>query len=224
MSRSLTDQFREPVNGFMHLGALILSVVGTVLLALRVAPDGARLAAVLIYGTAMCGCFLASTLHHLIQGRRETEVWLWRLDHAAIYSFIAGCYTPVCLVMLPGTSGLVLLGVVWLLALGGIAYKLCWAPAPVSVADPPELASTMVYVLMGWLMVGWIGEIAAHALPWTLPMVVAGGLAYTVGGLILSRRWLDFWPGRWGHHEFWHVCVMLGAAGVYGFLYFNLQA
>lgn len=214
--------FRDPVNGFLHLGALLLSIVGTAALLWASRGDALQLLTVAIYGLSMCGCFLASSLHHLVRGERALEMRLLRWDHAAIYPFIAGSYTPVCLHLMPRTSGLVMLAVVWAIALAGVIYKLRLAPEQESVDDPPPTFDTLIYIAMGWLIVVQIGEVIARAKGGTLALPVAGGLAYSVGGVVLTRRLLDFVPGRFGHHEIWHLFVIAGAACFYAFLWLNL--
>lgn len=215
-------RFRDPVNGFLHLAALILSLVGTVALVWVARESSLKLLATAIYGVGMCGCFLGSSLHHLISGDRALEHRLLRLDHAAIYPFIAGTYTPICLFLLPGRAGYLMLAAAWALALAGIVYKLGFAPDPEDVNDPPGLVDTLFYVAMGWLVLLQGGEVLKHSAGNTVWLAVAGGALYTLGGLILSRRLCDFWPGRFGHHEIWHVCVMGGAACFYGYIFLNL--
>lgn len=222
MSVAVSERFRDPVNGVMHGVALLLSLVGTAVLVWILRADGLRALTAAIYGLGMSGSFLASTVHHLVKGSRQTEMRLLRLDHAAIYPFIAGTYTPVCIHLIPGPSGRALLGVVWGIALLGIAYKMFLAREPRSVDDPPEMGSTLLYVAMGWLIVWQFPEVLAHSLGLSYLLAVAGGVAYTLGGVILTRRLFDWRPGRLGHHEIWHAFVMVGAACFYSYLFINL--
>jgi len=222
MARSMARRFRDPVNGLMHGAALLLSIIGTAVLVWSCKADPTRAMTAFIYGLSMCGCFLASSMHHLLRGSRKTEMRLLKLDHAAIYPFIAGSYTPVCVHLIPGAPGLLLLGVVWAIALAGVVYKLVFAREPETVDDPPELGSTLLYVAMGWLIVWKLSDVLAHSHGLSIVLAMAGGIAYTLGGIILSRRLFDWWPGRWGHHENWHVCVMVGAACFYAYVFINL--
>lgn len=98
-------RFREPVNGLLHLAGCVLALLGTVALAWACRVDAGRMASGVFYGLTMVGCFLASTLHHLVRGERALEMRLLRWDHAAIYPFIAGTYTPICLWVVPGIGG-----------------------------------------------------------------------------------------------------------------------
>lgn len=218
----LSARFREPVNGFMHLAALLLSAVGSGVLLWGAHGDGLKLLSLAIYGVSMCGCFLASSLHHLVRGERELEMRLLRLDQAAIYPFIAGTYTPVCVLVLPAPAGYVLLAVVWAIALGGLVYRLGFARDPARVEDPPHVVDTVIYVAMGWQIMWQARAVLERSMPGTFWLAVAGGLFYTLGGVILTRRLFDFRPGRLGHHEIWHAFVMAGAACFYAYLFLNL--
>lgn len=222
MGMSMVRRFRDPVNGLMHGVALLLSLIGTAALVWSCKADPARAVTSAIYGLSMCGCFLASSLHHLMRGSRQTEMRLLKLDHAAIYPFIAGTYTPICVHLIPGAPGIALLAMVWGIAVIGMVYKLGFAREPASVDDPPELGSTLLYVAMGWLIVWKLSDVLAHSHGLSFVLAAAGGLAYTLGGIILSRRLFDWWPGRWGHHEIWHACVMVGAACFYAYVFINL--
>ncbi len=215
-------RFREPVNGFLHLGGFILALVGTAYLMWRCYPDAARLATTAIFGGTMSACFLASTFHHLISSTRKIEVRLFRLDYAAIYTFIAGCYTPICVHLLPGPSGKILLGMVWIIAVIGVVYQLTLAPEPADVAEPPAPLTTAIYVAIGLLALTQVSPLVVASQGWTLALAVGGGLSYIVGGIILTRKLFDFWPGRLGHHEIWHLCVLTGAACHYAYIYLNL--
>ncbi|MDB5100613.1 MAG: hemolysin family channel protein [Cyanobacteria bacterium RYN_339] len=211
-------RFRDPVNGFLHFGALLASLVGAVLMWVHTRGDWSAM----VYVVGMAGCFVGSSLHHLVVGSRQLEMRLLKLDHAAIYPYIAGSYTPICIHKLPAPAGLYLLAAVWAIALGGIVYKLGFAADQVDVNDPPGLVDTLIYIAMGWLSVTQIVPLIAHSAPGTLQLMVAAGAAYSLGGLILARKWFDFWPGRFGHHEIWHVMVIIGSACVYAYVWINL--
>ncbi len=216
------DKFREPANGFMHLAGLLLSALATAVLIWRCYPDAGRMFSTAVFGISMCGCFLASTLHHLVRSDARTEIRLLKIDHAAIYPFIAGSYTPICLHVLPAPQGHILLVVVWAIALAGVAYKLFLSADPRSVADPPGFADTLMYFLMGCLVAGQLPGFIENSRSMTVWLAVIGGFAYAAGALILTRKLLDFWPGRFGHHEIWHVCVLLGASFMYSYVFLNL--
>lgn len=121
-----------------------------------------------------------------------------------IFVLIAGTYTPVCLVVLRGPWGWSLLGTVWGLAVAGIVMKLFWMTAP-------RWLSTLLYILMGWLVV-----VAFVPLVEALPMqgilwLSAGGFFYTLGAVIYAIKRPNLVAGVFGFHELWHLFVMAGS-------------
>lgn len=216
--------FRDPASGFLSLGGFGLALAGVAVLLARAGSDPLLVAGILPYGIGMLACFLTSALHHLVAGDPALEVRLLRLDHGAIYLFIAGAYTPICLWLLPRPGALWLLTGVWAIALAGCVYKLGFAPDPPNVEDPPGALDVGLYVAMGWLAVIELPPLARVAAPGSLALLVLAGLAYTLGGLILAKRLCDFRPGLLGHHEIWHLMVIVGSAAVYGFIYVNMPA
>jgi hemolysin III len=201
---------REPVNGWLHLSAAVLAAVGLVALAAAAEARASwrhTLGAV-VFGSSALLMFGASALYHLAPRSRRSGVYR-RLDHSMIYVFIAGTYTPVCLVALRATPlGTVLLAIVWTIAVAGVTQKVFWMRAPRGV-------STALY-----LGLGWIGAVAAPSLLRTAPAplfgwLLAGGVVYTVGALFYWRRWPRGRPGVFGFHELWHVCVIGASAAHY---------
>src|SRR5690606_7479080 len=124
---------REPVNGITHMAGVVLALVVTVLLPLLTSGGGLTIFALLVFGLSSLVLFSASTLLHSIRAEPRTETWLRRFDHGAIFILIAGSYTPVLLIaMVPGYPRLAwwLFGVVWLLAVAGVGFKIAWIGAP----------------------------------------------------------------------------------------------
>jgi hemolysin III len=104
----------------------------------------------------------------------------------------------------------------------GIAYKLVFFQTPDDISAPPDRLSTFIYVLMGWTIATQIPALL-QALPRNgLLLAVLGGVIYTIGGVILTTRAFDFWPGRLGHHEIWHLCVIAGAVCFYLLIYWHV--
>ncbi|MEO8089033.1 MAG: hemolysin III family protein [Gemmatimonadales bacterium] len=201
---------REPVNGASHLIGLLLAGAGTLLL-LRMANSPAELVAFGMYGATLILLYLASTLYHsLTLSERPTRA-LRTLDHIAIYFLIAGTYTPVALITLKGHLGWALLTAVWLIALAGIPFKLFYLHAPVWL-------STGTYLAMGYLALVAVVPIARAVAFGGLAWLVAGGVAYTIGAVIYARERPDPFPGRFGHHEIWHLLVLTGSACHFAFM------
>jgi hemolysin III len=193
-------QHGERFNTITHFGGLILTLAGTMALvskALASEGGGQALAAVLTFGVTMVLLYGASTLYHAAHGVAK-EAWA-RVDHCAIYLLIAGTYTPFALITLRGAWGWWLFGAVWALALLGIAKEL--------VLGRQKIPSVPLYLLMGW-----VGVLAARPLIERLPVqgvwwVLAGGLLYTAGVLFYAKGEV------WRHsHGVWHLFVLGGTA------------
>ncbi len=207
-------RIREPVNGVSHLIGLLLAAAGTILL-LRLARQPAELVAFAVYGTSLILLYGASTLYHTLPLSERPLRALRTLDHIAIYFLIAGTYTPVALITLDGRLGWTILGIVWLVALGGIPFKLFFLDAPVWL-------STATYLGMGYLALIVVVPIARAVSLAGLLWLVVGGLAYTVGAVIYACRRPDPFPGRFGHHEIWHLLVLAGSACHYAFMVYHV--
>jgi hemolysin III len=200
-SRTLGE---EIANAILHgLGAL-LSLAGFVLLLLRgtgrlgVAAAGAKtVTAYIIFTIAMFCMFLASTLYHAIQQVEAKRIFRI-LDHMAIYLFIAGSYTPFCLVGLKGAWGWAIFGAEWALAATGISLH----GTNNRLFKKFEL---VVYILMGWAIVIAMVPLIRSISRLSIILLAAGGMAYTLGALFYRKHEIR------GAHVTWHVFVLAGA-------------
>lgn len=122
-----------------------------------------------------------------------------------IFVLIAGTYTPICLIPLRGVWGWSLLAIIWTIAVGGIILKICWI-------DAPRWLSTAIYLVMGWLCLIAVYPLLTRMSHAAFFWLAAGGVFYTVGGIIYGRKrtWLS--GCRLGFHEIFHIFVMLGSA------------
>jgi hemolysin III len=205
---------REPVNGATHFVGLLLAGAGTILL-LRMAQGPNELVAFGVYGATLILLFAASTLYHTLTVADRPGRALRTLDHIAIYFLIAGTYTPVALITLKGPLGWTLLAAVWLIALAGVPFKLFFPNAPVWL-------STGTYLAMGYLALVAVVPIA-HAVSFRgLAWLVAGGVAYTVGAVVYAWQRPDPFPGRFGHHEIWHLLVLAGSGCHFAFMLYHV--
>lgn len=203
-------RIREPINGLSHLLGLVLATAGTVLL-LGMAHRPEQVAAFSIYGATLILLYSASALYHSLPLSDRPLRALRTIDHIAIYFLIAGTYTPIGLLTLDSRLGWTLLAIVWLIAAAGIPFKLYYLDAPVWL-------STATYLFMGYLaLVAVIPLVRAVSLAGVL-WLVAGGAAYTVGAVIYSRQRPNPFPGWFGHHEIWHVLVLVGSACHFAFM------
>lgn len=189
----------EIANSVSHGLALIAVLVGTPFLLVHAARQGDAgfIVGASVFAVTMILLYLASTLYHAIPHPRAKRVFRV-IDHSAIFLLIAGTYTPFTLGVLHGPWGWTLFGVVWGLAVAGIALK-----AFKGLAYPK--LSTVIYLLMGWLVVVAIDPLMARLPTAGLAWLVAGGLAYSAGVIFFA---LDS-RLRYGHFT-WHLFVTAG--------------
>jgi hemolysin III len=205
---------REPFNGASHLAGLGLACVGTWVL-LRWARGPWELAAFTVYGGSLIFLYASSFLYHSLPVGGRLLRWLRTLDHIAIYFLIAGTYTPIAIITLHNQVGWTLLAIVWAIAAAGIPFKLFYLDAPVWI-------STGTYLAMGYLAVFGIVPLARAVPTAGILLLLAGGLAYTVGAVIYSQQRPDPFPGRFGHHEIWHLLVLAGSACHFAFMVYHV--
>jgi hemolysin III len=187
----------EIANSISHGIGAALSIAGLVLLTVYAGRygDAWRVVSFSIYGTTLCFLYLSSTLYHSFQNNKVKRFFKL-MDHVSIYLLIAGTYTPVTLVCLRGPWGWTIFGIIWAMAIGGIAVK-------VFLINRYKVISVVLYLCMGWLIV-----IAAKPMLETVPAglivwLVIGGVCYSLGVIfyavkkfrifILSGIYL-FWP------------------------------
>jgi hemolysin III len=190
----------EKINALTHGIGASLSLVGLLALVISAYLYGGiwHLVSFSIYGTSLFLLYLASTLYHSFSN--EKLKYMFKIfDHAAIYLLIAGTYTPFTLVLLHGTLGWTVFGVIWGLALLGIVFQ-------VFFVKRFKILSTLCYLFMGWFIVICIKPLASTLPVMGLSWLVIGGLFYTVGaGFYLWKR-LPY------NHAIWHLFVIAGSA------------
>ena len=207
-------RIREPVNAGTHLLGLLLAAAGTVAL-LRLAHGSSQVVAFGVYGASLILLYGASTLYHSLLLPEPRLRALRTLDHIAIYFLIAGTYTPVALVTLRGPWGWALLAAAWTVAAAGIPFKIWFLDAPVWL-------STAIYLGMGYMALLALAPLAAVVSMSGLAWLAAGGMAYTAGAVIFAQQHPDPFPGIFGHHEIWHVLVLVGSACHFAFMLFHV--
>ncbi len=209
-------RFREPFNALSHLAGFVLAGAGTIVL-LRMADTPAERVAFAVYGGSLMLLYAASTVYHALHLSAARLRRLRTLDHIAIYFLIAGTYTPVAMVTLHGPWGWTILGTAWAIAVAGIPFKIWFLDAPVWL-------STGIYLGMGYLALAAAVPLATRISAGGLAWLVAGGLAYTIGAIIFTRERPDPWPGVFGHHEIWHMLVLVGSGCHFGFMLWYVAA
>ena len=194
------------LRGWIHVWAFGVAVLASLALVLAsLTVSGRATVATAIYGLTVCGVFGVSALYHRVGWRsRRSEIWMKRADHAMIFLFIAGSYTPFAMLGLPGSTGARLLTVVWSGAVAGCALKLFWPTAPRWVGVP-------LYLLLGWAVVPVAGQLAEQVGLVPMLLLLIGGLLYSGGAVLFATRWPNPWPHTFGHQEFFHAATVLAA-------------
>ena len=188
-------------NSVSHGLGLVAAIVGTPFLIIHAAQvgDASSIVGASVFATTMLMLYLSSTLYHALPIGKAKRVFRI-VEHSAIFLLIAGTYTPFTLGVLRGAWGWTLFGLVWGLAVAGVALK-------VFNRMSHPIISTGLYLLMGWLIVIAIVPLSARLPAAGMLWLVAGGLAYTVGvGFFAFDSRL-----RYGHF-IWHLFVMMGTA------------
>ncbi len=191
-------QDEEIANSITHGVGIVLSIAGLAVLTAFASVFGSvwHIVSCSIYGATQVILYTASTLYHSIP-QPHAKALLRRFDHAAIFLLIAGTYTPFTLVSLRGPWGWSIFGLIWGLALVGIALQ------GVLIRFGP-LVTALPYLAMGWVVVVAIKPILAAVAPGGLALLAAGGMAYTLGSVFYIWRRLPY------HHAIWHVFVLAG--------------
>ena len=194
-----TTIINETANSITHGIGTLLAVTALVLLVVFAAIHGNawHIVSFSIYGTTLVLLYLSSTLYHSIQKPRAKKV-LRIVDHSAIFLLIAGTYTPFTLVTLRESGGWIMFGIIWGLALLGIAYKIFFINRHV-------VLSALFYLLMGWLIVFSLRDLVANLPLNGIVFLAAGGLSYTLGMFFYAGREKLFM------HAVWHLFVLGGS-------------
>jgi len=190
----------EIANAVTHGIGTALSVAGLTLLLVLSAQRGAtpgEMMAFAVYGASLVLLHLSSTLYHSFQAPRVRLVFRI-LDHGSIYLLIAGTYTPFLVVGMPSRFSFILLGVIWGLATLGIVRSALFI-------GRFRILSTMTYLLMGWLIVLASKQLIANIAYGGLILLLAGGLAYSVGVVFYAWKKLPY------NHAIWHLFVLGGS-------------
>lgn len=208
------------LRGHIHFWSFLTSLAtGAILVTLAAGTVSARAAlATAVYSATVSGLFGISALYHRRSWvSRRTEYWLNRLDHSMIFVFIAGSYTPFATLAMPPDTGALVLAVVWGGSLAGVAMKLVWPNAPRWVGVP-------IYLALGWVAVFVLPDLLSTAGVAALVLLIVGGGLYSVGAVIYTLRWPDWWPNTFGFHEVFHAATVLAAISHYVAVWLTMYA
>jgi len=200
MNRKHQTNTEEWFNAISHGVTALATIFGFLILVIigNASEKSFTLFSSIIYGLSLVSLYTFSTLYHVSRNQKAKKTFQI-LDHCGIYILIAGSYTPVLLVAIGGTTGWLIFGVQWAFALIGIIMKIFYT-------GRFDLFSTLMYAVMGWLIViRW--EVLVDSIPSSaLTLLVAGGISYTIGIVfyLIGTR-IKF------SHFIWHLFVMAGS-------------
>lgn len=209
-----TDK-KELTSAFTHLGGAVLGLIGTVFFLIGdKISNAATAAAFLIFGISMILLYSTSTAYHLIdKSKQKAKLIMRKLDHIMIFVFVAGSYTPICLLVLNHDVGYKMLTLVWSITIIGAIIKLFWITAP-------NWVSSLLYIGMGWLAVLVLSPLVNTMATGGIVWLLAGGLFYTVGGFIYGIKRPNISKKYFGFHELFHIFVLAGSLCHYMMMYF----
>jgi len=194
----IQSPFEEKLNALSHGIGAVLGIAALVLLIVFNSDKTAcSLFSVIVYGISIIVLFTASTLYHSVTKDKQKHIFRI-IDHISIYILIAGTYTPVCLITLEQSLGWPLFWSVWGIAIFGVVLKLFFT-------GRFELFSTLLYLIMGWLIIFDFSYLSDHISSDGILLLFAGGLSYTVGILFYAIQKIPF------NHVIWHLFVLAGA-------------
>ena len=200
---------KEPGSAITNFIGMLMAIFAAVPLLIKAAHEPSRIYVIslAIYAASLILLYAASTTYHTFDISKKVNTILKKIDHMMISVLIAGSYTPVCLIVLKGKTGIILLAIVWAIAIAGILIKAFWVYCP-------KWVSSVLYIGMGWTCVLAFTQILNNMSPAAFGWLLAGGIIYTVGGVIYALK-LPIFNSRhknFGSHEIFHLFVMGGSA------------
>lgn len=210
-------RIKDPGSAITHFIALICAASCSAPLIYRAFINSGTQAATAaaIFIVSMIFLYAASTAYHTFDISEKVNKILKKIDHSMISVLIAGSYTPVCILVLKGRTGMTLLAVVWSIAIVGIIIKMCWIYCP-------KWFSSVLYIAMGWACVATMSQLIDALSPAAFGWLLAGGIFYTAGGVIYALK-LKLFNSKhkyFGSHEIFHLFVMAGSLCHYIFVFF----
>jgi hemolysin III len=198
-------------RGRLHAWAFVCALPAGLALVWAAEHTTGRVATA-IYVVSLVAALGTSAAYHRLAKSPTARRRMRRLDHSMIFVLIAGTYTPVCLLALPLTWGIPVLVAVWGLAGLGIALKAAGVQRRVGLVNS-------LYIVVGWTAVVTLPVVLTSMSPWGLAFMVVGGLAYTLGAVVLLRRRPDPRPAVFGFHEVWHACTIVGVVSHFAMIW-----
>jgi hemolysin III len=198
----MVTKVKPLLRGALHESAAWYALgAGSVLVAM--ADTVRSVVAAAVYALSLVTLFAVSAVYHRVQWGERARAIMRRADHSSIFILIAGTYTPISLLTIGGEDGRNLLILIWSGAAIGVLISLFWVNAPKALV-------AAIAVAVGWTIVPYFADVK-RLLGAAVWVVLAGGIAYTVGALVYAVKRPDPWPRVFGYHEVFHALTLVGA-------------
>lgn len=200
--QQIVEQFSEikpKLRGWIHAGTFPVAIALGVLL-IAVSQGAAAVTGALIFMVTSLALFGVSALYHRIGWSPQVKAIFRRIDHANIFLLIAGTYTPLSLMLLPGDKATVLLALVWTGAIAGVLFRVFWLRAP-------RWLYVGLYMVLGWSALLYLTDLFRAS--WiTMTLVAIGGLLYSIGAAVYGFKRPNPSPRWFGFHEVFHTLTV----------------
>lgn len=213
-------KLKDPGSALTHFIGFVMALFAAFPLLIRAAVSHVNMAGLIslsVFMLSMLMLYAASSIYHSFNLSGKGNIILKKIDHMMIFVLIAGTYTPVCVLILHNKVGYLMLAAVWGVAAAGMILKACWVTCP-------KWFSSIIYIAMGWICILALPQIIAALSTQQFLWLLAGGILYTVGGVIYALKLPVFneLHKNFGSHEIFHLFVMAGSFCHYMCIYIAL--
>jgi hemolysin III len=211
VSEQMTTMVKPLLRGYLHAGAAVFALVGTIFLVLRTVGDVPKQLSLLIYGVSSLLLFGWSAFYHIGTWSVPRRAFMRRIDHANIFVLIAGTYTPIVFNIMTGNWRIAILTIIWVLAVVGVVTA---APA----VRLPRWITAALYVVMGWVVIAALPELVAQVGINGMLLLLLAGILYTLGAVAYALRKPTLWSRVFSFHEVFHLATILANGAFFAFM------
>jgi hemolysin III len=204
MERMTLGKMQNPIRGFLHGGAALLSLVGLIALLVESSGSPPAIRSSLVFCGSLVAMYCISALYHSLPWGETWKGRMQRLDHTMIFLVVAGTFTPIAIASLSGTALRVALWSVWILAVIGILLKTL-------LPRTATWLSLTIQLSMGWSALIWMPSIYRELGTAAIVLIAIGGLFYTIGVVIFTRKRPVLLARSFSYHELFHVMVIIAS-------------
>lgn len=209
---------KDPGSAITHFIGVVFAVIAfPILINHEAGKDTADIIGLSVFMISMLCLYSASTIYHSLDLSEKKNLVLKKIDHTMIYILIAGSYTPICISVLDGKCGTILLIVIWSIAALGAVFTLFFVKCP-------KWISSVIYIAMGWACIWVIPDLFRILSGFQFGLLLSGGIVYTVGGIIYAMKFnkLNEISKNFGSHEIFHLFVLGGTFCHFLFMWYTI--